>query len=305
MFSPKQYLNVELFDSDMVKLGRGDDTLGEMWLKEEGRKANLCDVLKAPDKWWKVYEKRGTQYEECGQIRICVEAYNLRADAKLFDNSQGQKPTKHGKACADGLLSVQLRGLRGLPKKFAQNATLTITCKSKGREDTKIESVKSKLMELDLDLSMVEVDPSVQRMVEFLALDGKPIETITEVSGLTDKQVSMILDQRPSFHTRWNQSLHIPIVNPEEAEFQLRLNIQGESESAAPIELVAKSEGQVPALKPFKIKDLLQRKHCHFEELVKMDRVVGPQGKVKGPFELDLAVQLFGLLPTDLRQLES
>jgi len=307
MYTPKQHLDIQLFDSDLAVLGAGDDTLGEMYVFDEQsetmRKANLCDVLTKPDSWWKIYEKRGggrtkVNYEECGEIKVQVEVFSLRSDAVLFNAARKDVPTKHGEAKCDGLLSVQLRGLRGLPKKLAKGAKIVCRCSMPGgggeMETVVEESIKSKYVEQVMDKDAVDVDPAIQRMVEFLYIDGKKTKTITEVSGLTEQQVLRILEMRPSFHTKWNQSLHIPVLTPQEAEIQLRLVVPGESESAAHIEL---------AKGPFKLKDLFAKQDLRFEDLVKMDRVAGPKGIVHGPFELDIAMQLFGLVPTDLRKL--
>jgi len=290
MYTAAQHLTVDLFDHDLwTFVDTTDDFLGELVTVSPDQavveKIRLCDMLTKPDAWWPIYCKKGKKYEQSGEVHIKIESYALRAKKSVLEKPF---PPHHGKANADCLLSVQLRGLRGLPKKFAAGAV--IECKvldKQNNEKSKFVSIKSTYLEEVWDKNEIDADPTVQRLVEYLKYKGTSLEDIVQVSGLTHQQVQRIVERRPSFHSKFNQSIHLPVNNPKELKLRLKLIVDGDTKHAATIQ----AEDFVLEDKLFKNDEL------EFNEILQLKRAQdGIAGIVEGPFELDIRIQLHGLV---------
>merc|ERR1719373_667969 len=156
----------------------------------------------------------------------------------------------------------------------------------KGEKVAERESIFSVYREEVHDPNALDVDPAIQRMVEFLAFENHSHEQIMKVSGLSKEQVARILERRPSFHTKWNQSIHIPMARPQKAHVQLQLCVPHDGKVAAPIQLK----------EPLSMdQHVIQKKDMRYEEIVVLDRAEGTRGVLEGPFELDFCVQVRGL----------
>jgi len=347
MYTSKQHLVVELYNKHVWSLQHlvddllgEDELLGELLIEDvEGehedetgsvsgqlskqsrfRKVHLWEVMNKPDGWWKLYVKRGKTYEEVGQVLLKVKSFKLLSKLEVIK----APPPPIGDAKAEGLLSIQLRCLRGLPPKSAAGAVIELVVKRGDKVLEKRTSVKSDYIAEELDPNGIDVDPAIQRMVEFMDMEGTPREEILAVSGLSKEKVSRILELRPTFHSKWNQSIHIPIesASAQGVEIHIRLLIDGEKPGAGPIELVQPFSVDEKLLKPQQATSpanhTKKKRHLHhhlvqhastsatseseelrFEDILILERKQkngeAKKGEDAEKFELDISVQLFGM----------
>mmetsp|Transcript_47647 Transcript_47647/g.134245 ORF Transcript_47647/g.134245 Transcript_47647/m.134245 type:complete len:670 (-) Transcript_47647:34-2043(-) len=313
MYTPRQHLDIEVFDSDLWTLGKGDDQIGELLMMPSTpqdkrghpppRKVCLCDIMLRPDEWWPVYAKHGRRYEQTGEIRIVIEAYAMTPDPRWL--LPANLPAHHGVANADCLLSVQLRALRGLPKKMSNGAQIAIDIK-RGDSDEPIMSLKSigsTYVEEFFDNTILDVSPQIQRMVEFFKMDGKKEEDIAAISGLSPEVVKRILERHPSFHAKWNQSFYVPLDKPEEVRLEFRLLIPRDPKGSPhivvdePFALRDRVLGPLSGAAQADDQQGTEQGHLRFEDLLVFKRRDFPNclhTHENGPFELDICVEAHG-----------
>mmetsp|Transcript_110378 Transcript_110378/g.351883 ORF Transcript_110378/g.351883 Transcript_110378/m.351883 type:complete len:636 (-) Transcript_110378:61-1968(-) len=294
VYLPEQIVEIELFDQDWLLNGK--EKLGFLMMQDEKNEGNLrkvaiTDLLRVPDKsWWKIYH--GTKTEAAGEICISVQAFALDCSKALLMRPKEQIPRAIGKANAQALLSVQIRLLRGLPRKFAAGAVMKCIVRQPGLPDEEHNTKPSQLRP-EPEESDLKIDPMVQRMVEYMSTEGKRSnEEIADVSGLKVSEVEAVLLQRPLFYTSWYQSLHIALSNPLEAVVELELILPKDHKSAGKI--------RSP---PHNVRDLLDAESPRLEYILKLQRGEGVKGTLNGPFELDFEAKLAGLLASDLEEL--
>mmetsp|Transcript_16407 Transcript_16407/g.46983 ORF Transcript_16407/g.46983 Transcript_16407/m.46983 type:complete len:646 (-) Transcript_16407:378-2315(-) len=305
VYSKKQHVCIDLFDSDVWGFGTFcDDALGEVLkevpetiVDEDGEEKTtvryeklliwdlLSDRQSHRTAWWPLYAKKSTGYEKTGgEVLLIAEPLWLRSSDELI----WHPPPAKGDAKAEALLSIQLRGLRGLPESAAAGAVIRVIIKDKnGKAVGTSESIRSTFVEEVMDPYGIDVEPAIQRMVECMQIENKSKETIMTVSGLSAQQVSRILETHPSFHSKWNQSLHIPLDKPMETIIDLQLLIENETATMAEITLN----------NPFNLKtDVVSNKESKVDEVRQMTRKPGPPGIVEVPsFDLDMSIQVFGM----------
>ncbi|CAE7947561.1 ESYT3 [Symbiodinium sp. KB8] len=220
VYTPSQFVKVDVYDAD---IGPGtDDHLGHVaGLKVE-------DLLNSPSQWWPLSGRKvrdaqpepGTASQDTsqdhshphGEVYIQARFYDLRTHRQ-------DVPKPMGKAAAEAFVFIDLRSLRGLQQKQAQGATITFklegnTHKSRGAT-YKATTYGSALT------------ASAQRLVEHLQnSQGKSIEEIMKISGLSKEQVASVVQARPSFTTRWHQPFSFPIRDLDTAQLEISLGIR-------------------------------------------------------------------------------
>jgi len=294
VYLPEQIVEIELFDDDWLRLN-GEESLGSLMMQDEKnegslRKVAVTDILRVPDmSWWKIYHHK--KMEEAGEICISVQAFALDCSKALLMRPKEQIPRAIGKANAQALLSVQIRVLRGLPRKLAAGAVMKCIVRQPGLPDEEHKTKPSKLRP-EPEESDLKIHPMVERMVEYMSSEGKKSKEIADVSGLEVSEVEAVLLQRPLFYTSWSQSLHIALSNPLEAVVELELFLPSDHKSAGKIRST-----------PRNIRDLLDGESLRLEYIEKLQRGEGLKGEVNGPFELDFEAKLTGLLASNLEEL--
>lgn len=310
MFTPNQLLTLEIYDEGWNRhtliaellVADTDDTHGD----GIARKMSLLELLaKTSGDMFKIYERssdKGAPLKEIGEVRLEFCLHSLVP-------WKGCKPTeKHGMARADWLISVQLHGIRGLPPEEATGSRVKVTV-TEGETITELWSCKSTYVEVSRETlgEGKATDIAVQRLVEYLSLDGKDTEAIAQISGLSVNEVKTILKSKPSFTARFHRSLHFPVKNAEEATIQFKLVIPSEEGKAGPgIELT----------EPIKLKEVVwDEENLRYEKFLHLERqqktsksplstsarniTAAPSSLLpfahvvlEGHFELDMSVQL-------------
>jgi len=236
--------------------------------------------------------------KEVGAVCIEFVLYSLVPEQHQVEPKQHK-----GKTDAEAVVSIQLHGLRGLAEPDATGAR--IKCSLSGHGTTVSEwSHQSKFVDATLETPQAN-DIAVQRLVEYLSLKGSSNKEIQEVSGLCAEQVRRIVEQKPSFNTKWNQSLHFPIRNPTEAVVQLQLMVHHEEgKGLPPVELraaisIREEVFPEPGLKYKKIVTLARVKQTQPQHSALDALRLGHAGvhhkkdaHLDGPFELDMSVQV-------------
>jgi len=247
MYTLRQPISLEIFDEDALFFThRRDDSLGVLkkYNEEEEKYDNvtLDDLYVERDFWWKIYENkskdRGQEaWEHVGDVHIVMVPYDLsckRDDVGLI----AKPPASRGKANTSAVLTIRLRGLRGLKPEKAKEAILTCIIEGK-RVSSKPSTYKEEVIEESI------VDPSVQRMVEYMFAKGKEqgrrsreiAEEINHVAGISEELVFRIVNNKPSFQTRWDQNIHLTLASPESANLQIELKLNGDSDSVPAFKL--------------------------------------------------------------------
>mmetsp|Transcript_45198 Transcript_45198/g.105696 ORF Transcript_45198/g.105696 Transcript_45198/m.105696 type:complete len:612 (-) Transcript_45198:97-1932(-) len=279
VYTPSQFVKVDVYDAD---IGPGtDDHLGHVaGLKVE-------DLLNSPSQWWPLSGRKvrdaqpepGTASQDTsqdhshphGEVYIQARFYELRTHRL-------DVPKPMGKADAEAFVFIDLRSLRGLQQKQAQGATITFklegnTHKSRGAT-YKATTYGSALT------------ASAQRLVEHLQnSQGKSIEEIMKISGLSKEQVASVVQARPSFTTRWHQPFSFPIRDLDNAQLEISLGIRRPNQ---------KSLAQLKS--PICLKDLVDSGKWQLDKALVLD-LDGKEGTsvVLETLELSLRITLRSL----------
>eukprot|EP00929_Paragymnodinium_shiwhaense_P056131 TRINITY_DN28103_c1_g1_i1.p1 TRINITY_DN28103_c1_g1~~TRINITY_DN28103_c1_g1_i1.p1 ORF type:complete len:846 (-),score=126.90 TRINITY_DN28103_c1_g1_i1:315-2852(-) len=316
VFSYRQRVDIKVLDEDAFK---NDDFIGVL------SDVTVARLMEEPDAWWTLEHPESLEggskelaAEYCGELRLVSQFLDFDDTPQSITSRQlalGEE------AQTIAMLTIVLRGLRGLPKEKADGAVIKVTVE--GQEFT---SIKSEYVERELDLvfdpRLKAMDPVHQRLAEVLRHRfGANVKDIASLSGLDEHTLETVMKQRPSFTTRWDHAIHILLVDPLNAEISLRLEIPGEGQNlasrlaataatAAALGQGNSPEDVVPQLsQPYAVQQLLDRWQMKFdgfmhlkrpEEAQRSQEVLASSGdasKLPGPFDLDVKFQLFGLKP--------
>lgn len=254
IFNPRQLVKLEVFDEDLMP--NCDDSIGTLAV-------TIRDLVEK-NRWHTIYsraEEGEAKRRRAGEVRLEVEVLELDASRSCL-----QKPpaVRGGAATARAFLSVQIWFLRGLPKEAATGAVMRVSVHNKDQHSKGVDksaqvapqvfetkpSVFEEVAQDKNDRRMQKIDPSAQRMAEFMAnQSGIPIERISSISGLDEYSLGQVLRERPSFFTRWHEGFNILLEEFQDAVVDLELLIAG----------CAKSLPAPPRLEqPFEVASLLQ-----------------------------------------------
>lgn len=231
IFNPRQLVKLEVFDEDLMP--HCDDSIGTLEVK--------IGELVEKNRWHTIYaraEEEGKR-RKAGEVRLEAVVLDLEASRSCL-----QKPpaVRGGAATARAFLSAQIWFLRGLPKETSTGAVMRVSVRSKdqhGKGADKLAKAAPQVFETKpstyeevaqntYDARTQAIDPSAQRMAEFMAHHSEiPVERIAEISGLDDYSLRQVLNQRPSFFTRWHQGFNILLEEFQDAVVDLELLIPG------------------------------------------------------------------------------
>jgi len=277
VYSQHQLVSLEVFDWDMIP--GCDDFIGRL------KGVRVQDVVRRGDSWYPIVsESRGGEKAHCaGEVRITAEAFTFQPSLRLLRDV----PERRGAAKATALLSLQLRGLRGLPLEKSSGAVMRLRVGQQELESAPSTTV-AETQDFTYDATTQSIDHAAQRMAEFLATEGGlPVNRIAEISGLDAHSLDKALRQRPGFTTRWNQGFNVLLEEPGEVSVQLTLQPPGQEHGAG-----------LPVLaEPFPVARLLALEGLSWEGTMSLARPPGPlpAGVPAGPFDVDVRVALLGL----------
>eukprot|EP00439_Symbiodinium_sp_Y106_P075422 s1697_g14.t4 len=318
VYTPSQFVKVDVYDADIGPGLLPEERVGvsaRNHLSERNRTCAACargtddhlghvaglkveDLLNSPSQWWPLSGRKvrdaqpepGTASQDTsqdhshphGEVYIQARFYELRTHRL-------DVPKPMGKEHAEAFVFIDLRSLRGLQQKQAQGATITFklegnTHKSRGAT-YKATTYGSALT------------ASAQRLVEHLQnSQGKSIEEIMKISGLSKEQVASVVQARPSFTTRWHQPFSFPIRDLDNAQLEISLGIRRPNQ---------KSLAQLKS--PICLKDLVDSGKWQLDKALVLD-LDGKEGTsvVLETLELSLRITLRSLflLNQDLSSLE-
>lgn len=326
VFHPRQQVFIEVWDCDCY---RPDDFLGKLVV-------TVSKVLECKDGWFSLtgQDSEKNTHGQFGEIRIRVCAFDFRPTVELAK----RPPLPECMAATTNLLTIGLRGLRGLPKENAVGAVMEISVCGQTLKSNP-STYEEMLQDMVYNLNTKEVDPAVQRLAEYLTEHTQhTAEQVADIAGVDRDSLKRLLQQRPSFTTRWHQGFHELVnLNYEsqdvlsKASVYLRLHIDGEDDGQELIDI----DKPIPLMQLFEQTNMELNMLCSLHRRKKDEVERDKQGELKrksivmhagettnpggkpggkpsqkadspaqGPFDVDLHLRLWGLDPHSVRTKE-
>lgn len=298
IFNPRQVVKLEVFDEDLMP--NCDDSIGTL-------EVMIGEVLEE-DKWYPIHAraKQGeAKGRRSGEVFLVAEILDFKAQRDCLL----RPPPARGGAAARAFLSVQIWFLRGLAKENATGAVMRVSVGKKDEKSNGIDKLSKAALQVfetkpsvfeevaqdASDAKMKAIDPSAQRMAEFMFTQpGMSIQRISQISGLDEYSLGKVLSEHPSFFTRWHQGFNILLEEYRTAVVDLELLLPG----------CAKSLPAPPKLeRPFEVATLLKEKAAPESDDLTWEGVLTLQHQARerphdvpaGPFDVYVKFCLLGL----------
>mmetsp|Transcript_101699 Transcript_101699/g.323139 ORF Transcript_101699/g.323139 Transcript_101699/m.323139 type:complete len:762 (+) Transcript_101699:133-2418(+) len=238
----KQLVQVEVFDANLLSR---NDALGRL------RGTTVEEVLRSSGDWFDLttgesnasHRGRNDGSAPRPQVRLEAVMYKLvrsveqiqRPPAAVMDCKGTGKEVPSARTKA--ILVVEVRASRGLPRESATGAVVTVEVEGQTYK-TPGSRWEEPLQDLTYGPNVQEVDPAAQRLAECLSSRHNVcVEEIANVSGLDAETLQQVLQQKPSFTTRWNHAFNIPLRDVGTAAIRVTLRLPPANSKAAAFEL--------------------------------------------------------------------